>query len=209
MTNDAKCGTAPPPRSGSQPHHASRFPRSSRLARTRAPGCDLHRQARLPRDLSTHPHPRSSTLRRHGAFGIARCRGSSQGNRHQKLIQRRTSSKYSSSCPYHGCAWCSKRIALKLSNSEETWRSFLRSDAHCASCLQRVTDTRRRSARFNQHAYASRTSYAATSRQSFTRSSSCIANSSSRDPSSLSPNRPRPPRHRFLSTLLSKKQSAP
>jgi hypothetical protein len=174
-------------------------PASRRLAHNRAPGCDLHRQARLPRDLSTHPHPRSSTLRRHGAFGITR----------QKLIRRRTSSKCSSSCPYHGCAWCSKRIALKLSNSEETWRSFLRSDAHCASCLQRVTDTRRRSARFNQHAYASRTSYAATSRQNFTRSSSCIANSSSRDPSSLSPNRPRPPRHRFPSTLLSKKQSAP
>ena len=140
MANDAQCGTAPPP-SGSQPHHTSRFPRSSRLACYRAPGCDLHPQARLPPLLSAHPHPLSNSPCRHGALGIARCRYKSQRNRHWKLKRRRTSSKYSSSCPYHGFAWCSKRTAQKQNSSGEKWRSFSRSDAPCASCRQRVANT--------------------------------------------------------------------
>jgi hypothetical protein len=200
---------AQPLRRVAEPHHTSRVPRSSRLAHNRASGCDLHRQARLPRLLSTHPHPCSNSPRRYGALGITRCRYNLQMIRLWKLNRHRTSSRCSSSCPYHGCAWCSKKTARRQNSSGGKWRSFSRSDAPCTSCRQRVTNTLRRSARFNQHAYASRTSYAATSRQNCTRSSNCTVNCSLRDPSSLNPNRPHPPQHRFLSTLLSKKQSAP
>jgi hypothetical protein len=73
------------------------------------------------------PHtPSSSTTRQDGALGLVsrtlhdhpeRC------DHDRQLMRGRTSSRYSSSCLYRACAWCSRKIAPKLNNKGERWRN--------------------------------------------------------------------------------------
>lgn len=90
------------------------------------------------------------------------------------LTAYRTSSKCSSSSPYHDSAWCSKKIARKQNNNGERWHSFLKFVyLRVAIASRQLTNTR--PAKSNLHEYASKTSSAQTSPPSSTRSSNCTA----------------------------------
>ena len=93
---------------------------SSCLLRT---SCQPYPPALLP------PLPLSFICSKDAAGTITRrtsAERASKARRTTRLTKLRTSSKCSSSCPYRGCVWCSKRTQRKRNNKGAKWRSLSR-----------------------------------------------------------------------------------